>query len=740
MAVEGTPTTPAAHWADDALEVRIEVDTEGVARLAYLAPPRNQLSGAGATVPDDGREAHRDSRPMGLPLLDVVVAGAGRAWSGRRYSDSEVGGRMRFVDFAQSHDGVWHEMRVHVADPDTGLVASVVYDILRGGGVLRSRARLTNGGTSPVTLESVTSFLGGGLAGPGGALDDVDVYWADNDWLSEGRWQCRRLRDALPDLNRTEHQARSRARFALTSAGSWSSGTYLPMGAVVNRETGHAMLWQVEHSGGWHWQLGEHTGVGPGSSYLALLGPTDAEHHWRLKVNPGESFETVPVALAVSSAGFEGAVSGLTAYRRALRRPHEDHRRLPVVFNDYMNTLSGDPTTDRLVPLVRAAARAGAEYFCIDSGWYAEMGEGWWETVGAWVPSISRFPNGIAEVLQLIRAEGMVPGLWIEPEVVGARSPLADELPAEAFFGRGGERVREQGRYQLDFSHARAREHLDKVVDFLVDDLGVGYLKMDYNINVGPGTETGGLSAGAGMLAHNRAFLDWVDGVLDRHPALTIENCASGGMRTDYALLARFQVQSTSDQQDFLRYPPISAAAPVAIAPEQAAVWAYPQPEWSDDHIAFTLCGALLGRVQLSGHIDRMSSRQQELVADAIAAYKEIRADLAVAIPFWPLGLPEWADSWVALGMRGHHATYVVVWHRGDTGASEAPATVVGGADPGEPGEMVLPVAHMLDVATEPEVLYPKGAGAGARWSASCGQLTVSLPRTPSACLIGLPV
>ena len=46
----------------------------------------------------------------------------------------------------------------------------------------------------------------------------------------------------------------------------------------------------------------------------------------------------------------------------------------------------------------------------------------------------------------------------------------------------------------------------------------------------------------------------------------------------------------------------------------------------------------------------------------------------------------------------------------------------------------------MLDVATEPEVLYPKGTGAGARWSASCGQLTVSLPRTPSACLIGLPV
>ena len=120
------------------------------------------------------------------------------------------------------------------------------------------------------------------------------------------------------------------------------------------------------------------------------------------------------------------------------------------------------------------------------------------------------------------------------------------------------------------------------------------------------------------MLAHNRAFLDWVDVLLDRHPSLTIESCSSGGMRTDYALLSRFQLHSTSDQQDFLRYPPIAAAAPVAIAPEQAAVWAYPQPEWDDDQIAFTLCSAMLGRVHLSGHLDRMSAAQQRLVADAI--------------------------------------------------------------------------------------------------------------------------
>ena len=126
---------------------------------------------------------------------------------------------------------------------------------------------------------------------------------------------------------------------------------------------------------------------------------------------------------------------------------------------------------------------------------------------------------------------------------------------------RAPRRVIEQARCHLDLRHPAAVAHLDETIDFLVGELGVGYLKLDYNITVSPGTEGGGLGAGAGMLEHNRAHLRWLDRVLDRHPGLTIENCASGGMRTDYALLSRLQLQSTSDQQDYRRYPPIAAAA-----------------------------------------------------------------------------------------------------------------------------------------------------------------------------------
>jgi alpha-galactosidase len=772
-------------WSDDALDLRIDVDETGMARMTrLLAPLRPQIRPSGSATPST---AYQDPAAAALPLLDIILAGEGRMWSGGRYCESVAGGRFRYTGHHEGATGSsWRELRVDLADPVTGLRAEVFYQILAGQGALRSWVRLANSGSEPVTVESVTSFLCGGLSGgadpesgqrPGIAdqLADLDVRWGETDWLAEGRWQRRPLRDALPDLNRPAHSGDPRGRFGLTSLGTWSSGVYLPMGAVTSQRSGHAWAWQIEHNGAWHWQVGECTrrvieAAGPGSpggpgmpggpggqyapggsvtgAYIALLGPADAEHHWRITLDPGEAFTTVPVAVAVSGDGFEGVMARLTACRRALRRPHEDHRRLPVIFNDYMNTLMGNPTTERLLPLIAAAAQAGAEYFCIDSGWYTGIGEGWWDTVGAWKPSPTRFPNGITEVLDHIRAAGMIPGLWLEPEVVGVNSPVAGTLPPEAFFQRDGALVVENGRYHLDLRHRAAVKHLDEVVDFLVDDLGIGYFKLDYNVCVAPGTDTGNLAPGAGLLAANRAHLDWLDGALDRHPGLVIENCSSGGMRTDYALLARLQLQSTSDQQDFLRYPPIAAAAPAAMTPEQAASWAYPQPDFTDDEIAFTLCTAMLGRVHLSGHLDQMSRQQRDLVAAAVRVYKDIRADLALAMPFWPLGLPRWTDSWIALGLRAPGVSYLTVWHRGPLAAASGPpgdramtgGTVRPGSTirPGEPAEAILPVPHLHGQLLRAQTLYPVGVGADVSWDAESGALTVSLPRRPSACVISL--
>jgi alpha-galactosidase len=188
----------------------------------------------------------------------------------------------------------------------------------------------------------------------------------------------------------------------------------------------------------------------------------------------------------------------------------------------------------------------------------------------------------------------------------------------------------------------------------------------------------------------------------------------------DYAMLSRVQLQSTSDQQDYLRYAAIAASAPVAVAPEQAAVWAYPQPSFTDDEISFARCSALLGRIHLSGHIDQLSQRQHGMVTEAVEVYE--------AVPFWPLGLPCWTDPRLALGMQAPGVTYLAAWRRPPGGSPRA----------GEPDGIALPVRHLRGVTATPEVLYPRDAGAEVSWNAVGGVLALSLPGTPSACLIRL--
>jgi alpha-galactosidase len=504
--------------------------------------------------------------------------------------------------------------------------------------------------------ELVLDFLSSLVVG----LESVeaDLYSAANDWMAENRWSVQHLRaGGVPQIVRDPHHPVSKSRQAVTSTGSWSTGERLPVGVLVG--TSYALGWQIEHNGPWHYELGENQRGG----YLLLSGPTDQEHQWTVRLTEGETFTSVPVSL-VAGTDRDSVFAALTHQRRAVRKRRPADDRMPLIFNDYMNTLMGDPTTEKLLPLIDAAAEAGADYFCIDAGWYAEGT--WWSTVGAWLPSTTRFPKGLNEVIDRIHQHGMVPGLWLEPEVVGVDAPIARELPDDAFLTRQGIRVAEHGRYLLDLRSPIARQHLDDTVDRLVNDFGVGFFKFDNNTMTGPGTDKGGTSLGHGLLEHQRALLDWLDAIQARHPDLLIENCASGAMRMDYAMLSRLHLQSTSDQQHPLLYAPITAAAPAAVLPEQAGHWAYPITGTTTEEFTLALVNGIPGRLYLSGHLNQMTPAELDLVRAALAAHRTILEDLESLVPAWPLGLPQWDDEWVALVLTNSEVSYLTLWHRAD--------------------------------------------------------------------------
>ncbi|MDP9026205.1 MAG: alpha-galactosidase, partial [Actinomycetota bacterium] len=453
-----------------------------------------------------------------------------------------------------------------------------------------------------------------------------------------------------------------------------------PTSVLANTRSGRGVAFQLEHNGAWRWEL---DALRDGANALAVIlnGPTDLDHQWTHRLAPGERFSSIPVSVAVSSDGHQGALAALTHQRRAIRRSNTADAETAIVFNDYMNTLMGDPTTEKLLPLIDAAAKVGAEYFCIDAGWYDDGGA-WWGSVGEWQPSTLRFPDGgLVRVLDHIRERGMLPGLWLEPEVVGVHSPIAHVLPDAAFLQRFGMRVVEHDRYFLDLRHPAAIAHLDSVVDRLVDEYGARFFKLDYNVTPGAGTDRNALSAGDGLLEHNRAHLRWIDRMVARHPEVIFENCASGAMRLDYAMMSRLDLQSTSDQQDFRLSAAISASAPASLLPEQAANWAYPQPGMPPEELAFALVNGLAGRLYLSGRLDGMSDAETALVTEAVDAFRSIRGELRRSVPFWPLGLPGWRDEVLAVGFAAPEASYLAIWNRGDATEIALPLPHLAGAE-----------------------------------------------------------
>ncbi|KUO05541.1 alpha-galactosidase [Streptomyces caeruleatus] len=719
---------PITHlrWGSDELSLLIAHDPSGPVRLL--------AAGAASGLPVPEREPDLCARLArgALPLVETQTTGSGRlGTSGKRHVDGALARGLRYSEHEESRAGDVATLRVRQVEAATGLRVTASYTLRDGIPVLGCEVLVENTGDRPVTLEYVSSFALAHLARglPDGVRweDALSLWLAANPWSGEFRWSRATLAErGLYDVGMVRFgQTGSKNRIAVTSTGSWSTSEYLPMGCVEERGTGRALLWQIEHNGSWHAEVADRFD----DVYLALSGPTDREHQWRRRLAPGDCFRTVPAAVAlVSDGGFEAAVRAMTDHRRAARRPHPDHARLPVVFNDFMNSLMGEPSTDALLPLVDAAAAAGAEVFCVDAGWYdaeppGTVGPGgvpgWWDAVGEWEESATRFPGGLREVLDRIRAAGMVPGLWLEPEVVGVRSPLAAALPEEAFFRRDGIRAVEWGRHQLDLAHPAARAHLDEVVDRLVRDYGVGYLKLDYNIDIGAGTD-GGDSPGDGLLRHNRAYLDWLDGVLDRHPDLVLESCAAGGSRTDHAILSRLPIHSVTDQQDFRLLPAIAAAAPTAVTPEQGAVWAYPLPEHTEADLGTVMVSAMLGRVHLSGRPDLLSERQLGVVRRAVDTYRTYRHLLPTARPCWPLGLPGWRDGWVALALTvGDDSTLLAVCRRD-----------------GAPDVVSVPLPWVPE-GQRPRVLFATGPGPSLDWDSGARVLRVGLS-SATAVLIAL--
>ncbi|HOO28534.1 MAG TPA: alpha-galactosidase, partial [Lachnospiraceae bacterium] len=393
---------------------RIEIAENGMNIVFEVADNQDMKLLHFSALPFCEKDIKAPDTNDGFRLVEMNLSGFDRPGErhGNKYIYTAPGYRLKYVQHSDYRNTYGRKLEFKLKDEETNVHVISHMQFYDKISVVRCFNEVINQGSQPQTLEYISSFNYTGIEKEGLLPRDQKmlVKIPHNSWQREMNWKTYTLVQAgLSQVQPTAFQ-RSSSALEVTNTGHWSTKKYLPMGFLENTETGSSLFWQIEHNGSWHWEIADQNG----HLYLNISGPNEIQSHWFEELQPGDSFTTVPAAVGVST-GFDAAMAEITKYRRTIRRKNADNESLKVIFNDYMNCLWADPTTEKEFPLIDAAAEAGCEYFCIDAGWYAPGI--WWDAVGEWKESRERFPNGMKEVTDYIRSKGMIPGVWLEIEV-----------------------------------------------------------------------------------------------------------------------------------------------------------------------------------------------------------------------------------------------------------------------------------------------------------------------------------
>ena len=610
------------------------------------------------------------------------------------------------------------------------LEVTVRLEYVSGANVIRQINTVKNTGEKPVTLTHFSSGLICGIAMGGklGRWDEgkIKVHYCLSHWCGEAQWREAGLEDL--GIYRQSMHNWDMSSYRISSTGTWSTGKYYPMMMVEDLECGR--IWYLEHEGASNWtvELGCLNNCGEGFLMLEANSAEESTGFVHM-LAPNESYTATPCVFGCVDGGFEEAIRELIKYKRVSDRSKWENGYAPAVFNDYMNCLWALPNREKLIPLIDAAAEAGAEVFCMDDGWQLE-------NLGTWSINHEKYgADGLQGIIDYIKGKGMTAGIWLELEACERNRRLYCE---DCLVHRNGAVVNPD-RAHVNFDSPKVREYLMEIIDRFYR-MGIRYIKNDHNRSTMLGNDDGGVCNSVGLRKTMDAFLSFIDDVRRKYPDLVIENCASGAMRSDWGTLSHFALQSVSDQEYYDMTSSITAGSLAFLPPEKAGVWAYPYPvSYADrenndfifgdafrservdgEETVYNVVTALCGTLYLSGRIDRADEHNAALIKEGLEKFKQIREHNAHAYPIYPCGIWRIGDKGAScfglLSEDGKKMT-LAVWRRTC-----------------ETDTVVFDLKKYLNAASVVRMTYPKNP-MGAEFSFNGDELTltVKLPKPNSA-------
>lgn len=493
------------------------------------------------------------------------------------------------------------------------------------------------------------------------------VYTVNSHWSMEAQWKENTLSDFGIVPGRNENVIFP-VRHSLRSEGSWSTARYYPIVLIEDKEKN--LTYFVEHQGGLNWEIN----FGGEWSRLSVEANSANFHHdgWYKILNKNEEYSTTKALIGRMQGGFEEAIKHLIKAKRQLSLVKAE---MPLCYNVFMGGVWGEPTKENLIPLIKKTGELGLDVFCIDAGWYRKAFDPTdVDNLGDYVPDAFRFgAEGLEGILKMMTENKMLPGLWFELEATTIN--MLGSRNGEGMLKRNGTVIsKDRGIY--DLGDPLVRKHLFDAIDRAYK-MGMRFIKNDHNYTQGLGF--GDKDYSLNNRKNMEDFYSFIDELMIKYPDLIIENCGSGGMRSDNGTLKHFHLQSTSDQETYYNNPSIIAGSLALMPPEKAGIWVYPYATTVHEHnhlydakddkadiinavcernldthaTVFNMVTGQLGCMYLSGRLDLMNGQNEALVQQGIEIYKKNREFIKNAYPIYPMGFTH-------IGKKGFYSSGLV--------------------------------------------------------------------------------
>lgn len=482
-------------------------------------------------------------------------------------------------------------------------------------GVFTVNVRYDNRTKTPRTLEYLASLSLGGIMNAEGNTAGLKLHRMTSAWSRE----CRLKTDTFAHLG----LEMSWARYGVKSekwgqVGSMPNRGYFPFCAVEDENSG--VTWGVMQEAPFSWQMEVYEEK---ETCSLTSGFTDYETgHWRKTIPAGGSFTTYSARFSVKRGGLNAVCNAFVHEQDGRLRPPASEEEMPVLYNEYCATW-GAPTAKKIEKQLAAVAPLGVKYFVIDCGWYKPQDRGWCNAIGDWNVNQGYFPD-MKHTVEAINSKGMKAGIWYEFEVTGRDSEVF--AYEKEHLHRDGHVITSKNRRFLDLRLPEVTEYLEAKMLRPLKEYGFEYIKVDYNDTFGMGCDSAdGAAPGEGGRQVAEESLAWCDRLRAAIPSLVIENCSSGGSRIEPLRMSKVSMCSFSDAHECPEIPLVAANVSRVVPARQMQVWAVVRKGEENSRTIYSLCAAMMGRICLSGDIDRRDAEKTALIKTGLDFYGQVK-------------------------------------------------------------------------------------------------------------------